>query len=61
MKTLETKGFFFQFDIILSVFAKFFWFFWIPMLWLYGFYKYFHSYSAGTDFSRQNQTSADHG
>ena len=23
------------------------------MLWVYGHYKYFHSYSAGTDFTRQ--------
>ena len=27
------------------------------MLWVYDHYKYFHSYSAGIDFSRQNLTS----
>ena len=29
------------------------------MLWVYGHYKYFPSYSAGIDFSRQNLTSTD--
>ena len=29
------------------------------MLWVYGHYKYFHSYSAETDFSRQSPTYAD--
>ena len=29
------------------------------MLWVYGHYKYFYSYSAGIDFSRQNPTSTD--
>ena len=29
------------------------------MLWVYGHYKYFYSYSAGIDFSRQNLTSTD--
>ena len=29
------------------------------MLWVYGHYKYVHSYSAGIDFSRQNLTSTD--
>ena len=29
------------------------------MLWVYGYYKYFKSYSEGVDFSRQNLTSTD--
>ena len=36
-----------------------FWFIWIPMLWVYGHYKDFYSYSAGIDFRRQNLTSTD--
>ena len=31
----------------------------IPMLWVYGQYKYVYSYSAGIDCSRQNLTSTD--
>ena len=30
------------------------------MLWVCSHYKYFHSHSAGTDFSRQNLTSTDY-
>ena len=29
------------------------------MLWVYGHQKYFYSYSAGIDFSRQSLTSVD--
>ena len=29
------------------------------MLWVYGHYKYYYSYSAEIDFSRQNLTSVD--
>ena len=29
------------------------------MLWVYDHYKYFYSYSAGIEFSRQNLTSTD--
>ena len=34
-------------------------FIWIPMLWVYGHYKYLYSYIVGVDFSRQNLTSTD--
>ena len=55
-KPWRPKGFF-QFEIIITVLVSSFRFIWIPMLWVYGHYKYFHSYSAGIDFSRQNLTS----
>ena len=32
---------------------------WILMLWVYGHYKYFNYFSAGSVFRRQNQTSTD--
>ena len=32
-------------------------FIWIPMLWIYSYYIYFHSLNAGTVFIRQNPTS----
>ena len=48
---------FFQIKIIINVLVSSFWFIWIPMLWVYENYKYFYSYSAGIDFSRQNLTS----
>ena len=44
-----------QYKFLLSCFR----FIWICMLWAYGNYKYFYSYSAGIDFSRQNLTSVD--
>ena len=47
------KGFS-QFEIIINVLASSFRFIWIPMLWVYGHYEYFYSYSAGIDFNRQN-------
>ena len=46
-------------EIIINVLVSSFRFIWIPMLWVYGNYKYFYSYSAGIDFSRQNLTSTD--
>ena len=49
----------FVFEIIINILVCSFWFIWIPMLWVYGQQKYFHSYSAGIDFSRQNLTSTD--
>ena len=55
-KTSQLKGFF-QFEIIINVIVSSFWFIWIPMLWVYGQQKYFYSYSAGINFSRQNLTS----
>ena len=58
METLEAKSFF-QFEIIINVLVSSFRFIRIPtcMLWVYGHYKYFDSYSAGIDFRRQIQTS----
>ena len=55
---METEGFF-QFEIIMNVLVSFFRFIWIPMLWVYGYYTYFYSYSAGIDFSCQNMASRD--
>ena len=52
---MDTKGLF-QFEIIIDVSVSCFRFFQIPMLWVYGHYKYVYSYSAGVDFSRQNLT-----
>ena len=49
---METKGFC-QFESIINVLVSYFLFIWIPMLWVYGYYKYFYSYSAGIDFRRQ--------
>ena len=48
-----------QFEIIINVLFSSFRFIWIPMLWVYGHYKYFNSFSAGTVFIRQNLTSTD--
>ena len=59
-KSWRSNGFN-QFEIIIKVLDSSFWFIWIPMLWVYGHYRYFYSYSAGTDFSRQNLTSTDVG
>ena len=56
MEILEAN-FFFHFEIIINVLFSFF--IWILMLWDYDHYKYFNSYSAGIDFSRQNLTSTD--
>ena len=55
-KPWRQKGFI-QFAIIINVLVSSFWFIWIPMLWVYGHYKYFYSYSAGIVFRRQNLTS----
>ena len=52
---MEIKGFF-QFEIIINVLVSFFRFIWIPMLYVYGHYKYYYSYIAGNDFRRQNLT-----
>ena len=48
---------FFKFKIIRNVLVSSFCFIWISMLWVYGRYKYFYTYSAGFDFRRQNLTS----
>ena len=53
---MENKRFF-QFEIIINVLASSFCFIWIPILWVYGHYKYFYYDSAGIDFRRQNLTS----
>ena len=37
-KNMETKGVFFL-EIIINILVNFFWFIWIPMLWVYGHYK----------------------
>ena len=58
MKPWRPKGFF-QFEITITVLVSFFRFIWIPRLWVYGHYKYFHSFSAGTDFRQQKLTSTD--
>ena len=44
----------FQFEIISWVLVRCFWFIWIPMIWVYDHLKSFYYYSAGIDFSRQN-------
>ena len=49
-QTWKPKGFF-QFKIILIALVSYFRFIWIPMLWIYGHYKYFYSYSARIDVS----------
>ena len=55
---METKGFF-QFEIIINILVGSFRLIWIPMLWVYGHYKYVYSYSVGIDFTRQILTSKD--
>ena len=57
-KSWRPKGFS-RFEIIRNVSVSSFCFIWIPMLWVYGHYKLFNSFSAGTDFRRQNLTSKD--
>ena len=57
-ETIGIKGFF-QFLIIINVLVSSFHFIWIPILWVYGLYKYFYSYGMGIDFRRQNLTSTD--
>ena len=52
------KGFF-QFEISLNVSVRSFCFISMPMLWVYGHYKYFYAYSAEIDFRRQNVTPTD--
>ena len=49
----------FQFEIIINSLVSSFCFIWIPLLWVYGHYKYLHSYSAWVYFRRQNLTSID--
>ena len=58
VQTMQTKGFV-QFEIIINVLATYFWFIWIPMLWVYDRNTYFTSFSAGIVFIRQNLTSTD--
>ena len=55
----EDQRVFFQFKTIIDILVGFFRFIWIPMLWVYSYYKYVYSYSAGIDFRRQNLTSTD--
>ena len=55
---METKGFF-QFEIIINVLVGNFRSISIPMLWVYGYFKYFYSYIAGIDFRHHNLTSVD--
>ena len=50
---------FFQFEIILNVLVSCFRLISIPMLWVYGHYIYYYSYSAVVYFRRQNLTSTD--
>ena len=57
-KKHEEKGLF-QLEFIINILVSFFWFIWIPMLWIYGHYKYYNSFSVGTVFIRQNLTSTD--
>ena len=45
---------FFQLEIIINYLVGSFVLTWIPMLWVYGYYQYFYSYSAGIDTRRQN-------
>ena len=47
-KPWRPKGLF-QFEIIINVFVSSFWFIWIPMLWVYGLYKYLCSPSQCRD------------
>ena len=47
------------FHLIINVLVSYFRFIWIPMLRVYGYYKYFHYFSTGIVFSRQNLTSTD--
>ena len=49
----------FQFEIMINVLFSSFRFIWIPVLWVYGHYEYFNSFSSGIDFTRQNVTSVD--
>ena len=58
MQAMETKGFFFQFKIILNVLAISSRFIWLPLLWVYVHYKYFNSLILIV-FIRQNLTSTD--
>ena len=50
---------FLQFEIIINVLVSSFYFIWIPVLRVYGHYKYFNSFSSGIHFIRQNLTSTD--
>ena len=45
---------FFQFEIIINVLVSSLRLIWIPMLCVYGYYKYFNFYSAKIDFRRQH-------
>ena len=68
-KPLEIKNFpgggpldpfsIFQYRIIINISVSSFCFIWIPILWVYGHWKYFNSFGAGTVFIRQNMTSTD--
>ena len=52
---------FFQFEIIINILVGSFRFIWMPMLWVYGYFKYFNYYSTARgstlDDSRQIQKS----
>ena len=56
---METKMCFFQFEIIINVLVSSLQFIWIPMLRVYGHYRYFIFFSAWIVFIRQNLTSTD--
>ena len=49
----------FQFENIINVLVGSIRFIWIPLLWVYGHYKYLQSFSAGIDCRRQVLTSTD--
>ena len=49
VQTMKTKGFF-EFEIIINVLVNSFWFIWIPVLWVCGWFNFFYSHSAGVDF-----------
>ena len=49
----------FQSEIIVNVLVSSFRFIWIPILWVYGQYNFFNSFSAEIVFKRQNLTSVD--
>ena len=53
---MEIKWFI-QFEIIINVLVSSFRVIWIPMLWVYGLYKYYNSFTAEIDFRRQILTS----
>ena len=55
---METKEVF-SLEIIINVLVSYFRLIWIPMLWVYGHYKYSNSFSVTIVFIRQHLTSTD--